>query len=474
MSDRILERLRMKRPLVHAITNYVSMDWVARGLLAAGARPVMALDKLEAGTMASVANALYLNMGTWSPEMMASMVVAGKAANAAGVPVVFDPVGAGGLPIRTEKALELLEAVTVTAIRGNAGEIAALAGITGLVRGVDTAGASLSAVAAAVRQVARKYHCVAAATGEIDLVSDGTRTLAIRGGHPLMTELPGTGCLVSALVAAGLGAAGLGDAGKQNDPLLTVAETLLFGAYAGEVAAAVAKGPGSFTPAYLDALATVAALPEGRIAPPLEDRLAVYVIVSGTTPLAVVQAALTGGAGTIQFREKHLPLPAQVEAAKAVQALCREAGALFLVNDRVDLALAIGADGVHVGQDDLPVAVARRLMGPQAIIGASCETGALARIAAQEGADYVGTGPVYATPSKADAGEPTGTGPITEVAAATALPVVGIGGIGLENAASVIKAGACGVSVISAVVNAADPGAATRALLAAVNQAKVR
>lgn len=464
------------KPLIHCITNYVTMDWVARGLLAAGARPVMARDVSEAAAMASGADALLLNLGTWSPELQEAMLAAGRAANAKGIPVVLDPVGAGGLPTRTKAALELLEAVQVTAIRGNAGEIAALAGAPGLTRGVDAvvsvpaqtpasapAQAPASVPAQAAATVARRHGCLVAVTGPVDLVTDGTESLEVRSGHPLLAQIPGAGCLASALVAAAL---------TGDRSLRTVTEALLRLGTAGEAAAAHAHGPGTFAIALLDALASPDPLPDGRIAPPLADRLAVYVIVSGTTPLATLEQVLQTGVGAIQFREKHLPLGAQVAVARAMRDLCHRHGALFLVNDRADLALAVQADGVHLGQDDLPVAEARRLLGPSAIIGGTCETAEEARIAEAQGADYIGTGPVYATPSKADAGAPYGPAIAERISAATRLPVVGIGGIGPGGAAPVIRAGACGVSVISSVVGAQDPGAAARVLLSEVKGAK--
>ncbi|MFZ5824618.1 MAG: hydroxyethylthiazole kinase [Bacillota bacterium] len=459
-------RVRAARPLIHAITNLVTMDWVARGLLAAGARPVMARNQAEAAQTAGVADGLVLNLGTWSPEVQAAMLAAGRAAGERGIPVVLDPVGAGGLESRTRAARELLEQVRVSVVRGNAGEILALAGEAGLVRGVDAApglGAGVWLERAA-RRVARQYGCIVAVTGEADLVTDGTRSLSVRGGHPLMAQIPGAGCLATALIAAALAA---GPGGVER-----VAEALLWSSWAGEEAAALSGGPGSFAAAYLDRLAAGAALPAGRIAPPLSERLALYVIISGGTPLPVVEGILQAGCGMVQFREKAMALPAQVEAASRVKALCQRAGALFVVNDRLDLAQAVGADGVHLGQDDLPVAVARRILGPGAIIGATCETESEARAAEEAGADYIGTGPVYATPSKDDAGEPYGPAVVARVSGATRLPVVGIGGIGIGGAAPVIAAGASGVAVISSVVGAADPAAAARTILHEVLQAK--
>lgn len=463
-------RIRQARPLVHAITNLVTMDWVARGLLAAGARPVMARDPAEAGLMAGTAAALVLNLGTWSPEVHAAMLAAGQAANARGIPVVLDPVGAGGIETRTRAALDLLAHVRVAAIRGNAGEIGALAGRPGLVSGVDdrSPGRHPRAAAQSARLAAVRHRCVVAATGPVDAVSDGTRTLEVRSGHPLLARIPGAGCLATALIAAGLAAVG-----TTPSPLDTVVQSLLLAGVAGEQAAAGAPGPGSFAVAYLDALAAVSALPDhDRITLPLADRLSLYAIVSGTTPPDTVRAILAAGAGAVQFREKQLPLGAQVEAARRLRSLCREAGALFVVNDRMDLALAVQADGVHLGQDDLPVSSARLVLGPGAIIGATCETPAEAVAATQAGADYIGTGPVYATGSKADAGHPYGPAVVERVARATDLPVVGIGGIAPGTAAAVIAAGACGVAVISAVVGAPDPAGAARALLSEVAQTK--
>lgn len=468
--------VREVRPLIHAITNYVTMDWVARGLLAAGARPVMARDGAEATAMAAAADALVLNLGTWSPAVQTAMLEAGQMAARRGVPIILDPVGAGAMPTRTRAAKELLALVKVTAIRGNAGEIAALAGLEGGVRGVDSRVSS--GEVRLVRDVARRYQCLVIATGPVDLISDGTRTLEVRSGSPLMARIPGTGCLASALVAAVLAAAPAGapaqaagpDAGA--DPLDAAASALLWAGLAGELAAGVTDGPGSFAPAYLDALAGIDSLPAGRILPPLADRLAVYVIVSGTTPLPVLEQILQAGVRTIQFREKSQPFSQQIPVARAMRELCDRYGALFLINDRVDLALAVAAGGVHLGQDDLPVDAARQLLGPDAIVGATCETEAEAQLAVQLGADYIGTGPVYATPSKADAGEPYGPAIVGRISRAVRIPVIGIGGIGPGGAAPVIEAGGCGVAVISSVVNAADPKAAANRLLAEVATAK--
>jgi thiamine-phosphate pyrophosphorylase len=195
----------------------------------------------------------------------------------------------------------------------------------------------------------------------------------------------------------------------------------------------------------------------------------VYVITDrqaagGRSMLDVVRSAVQGGASVVQLREKSVSTRDMVELGRALLEVTRPAGVPLIVNDRVDVALAIEADGVHVGHDDMPVALARRLLGPGRILGASPETLAEAREMEQDGADYLGVGDVYGTPSKADAGAPIGVAGLAEVMRAVTIPVVAIGGITAANAGPVVEAGAAGVAVISAVVGAADPEDAARRL----------
>jgi thiamine-phosphate pyrophosphorylase len=185
--------------------------------------------------------------------------------------------------------------------------------------------------------------------------------------------------------------------------------------------------------------------------------------------LDVVRAAIRGGASVVQLREKTAATREIVELGQALREITRPAGIPLIVNDRLDIALAIGAEGVHVGHDDMPVGLARRLIGPDRLLGASPETVSEARQMERDGADYLGVGDVYGTPSKSDAGPPIGVDGLTEVIRAVSIPVVAIGGITLENAGAVIQAGAAGVAVISAVVSAPDPEAAARRLRELVN-----
>lgn len=198
-----------------------------------------------------------------------------------------------------------------------------------------------------------------------------------------------------------------------------------------------------------------------------------YVIITtnlggGRPALELVRQALAGGATAIQLREKDLPARELVALGREIRRLTRAAGATFIVNDRLDVALAVDADGVHIGQEDLPARIARQLLGAGKILGISTGTVLEARQAVADGADYLGVGSIYATRSKGDAGEPIGLAGLKAIRAAVTIPVVAIGGINSNNAADVIAAGADGVAVVSAVIGAPDVAAAARELLAAV------
>ena len=188
----------------------------------------------------------------------------------------------------------------------------------------------------------------------------------------------------------------------------------------------------------------------------------------------VVRAAIRGGATVVQLREKAATTREMVELGRALHELTAAAGIPLIVNDRVDVALAVGAEGVHLGVDDMPVTLARQILDPQCIIGASPETIEGARQAELDGADYLGVGDLYGTPTKGDAGQPIGLEGLARVARAVSIPVVAIGGIRPENASAAIEAGAVGVAVISAVVGAENPEAATCRLREAVRAVRAR
>lgn len=206
-------------------------------------------------------------------------------------------------------------------------------------------------------------------------------------------------------------------------------------------------------------------------------KLDLYVITDqdlalGLAHSEIARRAVLGGADVIQFRDKTLPSREMVWAGREIREITWKAGALFIVNDRLDIALACGADGVHLGQDDLSCETARQLSPPGFVIGVSVGSADEAVSAERQGADYVAVSPVFPTGSKADAGPGYGLAIVREIRAAVSIPVIAIGGIGTANAADVIRAGADGIAVISAVVSQPDITVAARGLAAIVAATK--
>ncbi len=178
----------------------------------------------------------------------------------------------------------------------------------------------------------------------------------------------------------------------------------------------------------------------------------------------LAKLAIAGGADTIQFRQKGGSTKEMIQVAEQMQALCREAGVAFIVNDRVDVAIASRADGVHLGQDDFPISLARKLLGDEAIIGGSAGNLEEAQTCLRDGADYVGFGPVYHTTSKDDAGPASGLALLGEIVEAISVPVIAIGGIGRANVRLVLQTRVHGIAVISDVCCQQDPEEAARTL----------
>jgi thiamine-phosphate pyrophosphorylase len=195
-------------------------------------------------------------------------------------------------------------------------------------------------------------------------------------------------------------------------------------------------------------------------------------LAMGRPLLDIVRAAIDGGVTCVQVREKDLLSRAYIERLLSVRSLLRERGLPLFVNDRVDVALAVEADGVHLGQTDMPLGMAKKIAGRQLLIGVSCETAQDAIDAERGGADYVSVSPVFATPTKTDTAPALGLDGVRAVCRAVRVPVVAIGGINTANAAAVIRSGADGICVVSAIVSASDPRAAAAALRQIVERAR--
>lgn len=242
----LIQQLRQEQPLVHCITNFVVANFQANGLLAIGASPVMADAVEEAEDIARIAACSILNIGTLKQQTVDAMILSGKSARAAGKPVVLDPVGAGATPFRKASVLKVLDEVDVTLVRCNAGELAAIADIPWNAKGVD-AGEGQADIEDVAKQTARKHNCLVAVSGEVDIVTDGYTTVSITGGHPMMTTITGTGCLLSSVVGAFL-------AVGTESPMEAAADALSFYKRAGEQTAQISKGPGDFAMNFLNIL----------------------------------------------------------------------------------------------------------------------------------------------------------------------------------------------------------------------------
>ncbi|QRG80606.1 hydroxyethylthiazole kinase [Citrobacter sp. R56] len=239
-----LHQFRTLSPLTHCMTNDVVQTFTANTLLALGASPAMVIEPEEAGQFAAIASALLINVGTLTQARAEAMRTAVEQARISNIPWTLDPVAVGGLDFRRRFCLTLL-ALQPAAIRGNASEILALAGMSAGGRGVDTTDTAASALPAALA-LARQCGSVVVVTGEVDYVTDGQRTVCVTGGSPLMTRVVGTGCALSAVVAASCALPG--------NTLDNVASACSWMKQAGQIATDRSQGPGSFIPAFLDAL----------------------------------------------------------------------------------------------------------------------------------------------------------------------------------------------------------------------------
>lgn len=241
----MMETVRSKKPLVHQITNYVTVNDCANVTICAGGSPVMSDAEEDIRDMIGLSSAVVLNIGTLNARTVDSMVLAGKTANNLNIPVVLDPVGAGATKYRTETVERILREVRVSVIKGNAGEIGILAGTGGIVKGVDSV-AGAENPENTVERLAEATGTVVGMTGPVDYVSDGKKTLVLKNGDGYMGAVSGTGCMVSSMTGCYVGACGVSAE--------SVASAISVFSIAGEIAAVDARGPGSFKTKLLDSL----------------------------------------------------------------------------------------------------------------------------------------------------------------------------------------------------------------------------
>lgn len=253
MFSSLLNNVRAKAPVVHHITNYVTVTDCANAVLAVGGSPIMADDLGEVCDITSIAGALVINMGTLNERTIASMLCAGKHANRIGCPVILDPVGAGASTLRNETLAQLLREIRFSVIRGNSSEIRAVSAGSGTTRGVDADARdaidaeNLDAAVSFARTLAAKLDTVIAISGAIDLVCSAERAYVIQNGHPMMARITGSGCMSTAVIGAFVGA------NRENVLDATACAVCTMG-LSGQRAAQCATGTGTFRTALIDEL----------------------------------------------------------------------------------------------------------------------------------------------------------------------------------------------------------------------------
>lgn len=467
MLKQILDNVRMNSPLIHNITNYVTVNDCANILLACGGSPIMADDIDEVEEITSVCNGLNINIGTLNKRTIPAMILAGRKANELGHPVVLDPVGAGASSLRTKTAMELMNSVDFTVIRGNISEIKTLALGQGTTKGVDADAAdsvteeNLKQMVLFAREFAQKTNAVIVITGAIDIVAGKEKAYCIYNGHPMMSSITGSGCQLSALIAAYITA-------NPENVLEAAAAAVCTMGICGEKAYERMNeedGNATYRNYIIDAVCHLSGEELDQKARYKVMRCAgevmrLYAVtdrawVGKQTLIQQVESALKGGATCIQLREKNLDQSAFLEEAVEMKVLCDRYQVSLIINDDVEVAVKSGADGVHVGQKDMDVRDVRAIVGEDMIIGVSVQTIEQAVSAEKAGADYLGVGAVFSTTTKLDAKSvPFET--VKEICETVSIPVVAIGGIGKNNVPRLKGLHLDGIAVVSAVFAAED------------------
>jgi len=241
----LLGKIRENKPVVHHLTNWVTIYDCANIVKALGGSPVMAHAKEEAAEMAKISSSLVLNIGTLTPEFVNAMKIAAKSANKKGIPVILDVCGAGATQLRDKKSFELLDETRINIIKGNASEIARISGEAVKTKGVDAAEVSKDMVRIA-RSLAGSRKCTVVVTGKIDIVTDAKKLYIIKNGHPMMTHVVGTGCMATSCIGA--------FSAVESDLTYAAASALVCFEVAAECAVKLSAGPGTFKERLFDCI----------------------------------------------------------------------------------------------------------------------------------------------------------------------------------------------------------------------------
>jgi hydroxyethylthiazole kinase/thiamine-phosphate diphosphorylase len=463
--EKIAKRLEAVRnnilsqpPLVHNITNYVTVNDCANAQLAFGGSPIMADDINEVREVTGVAGALVINIGTLNERTIASMIASGEVANEKNIPVILDPVGGNFTALRRCAIKRLMNALDLGIIRGNYSEIWGLLDKNVIPKGVDVdegAEHTLKDKIAISRQVAIGQNCVVAMTGVVDIVVSPDEAVTIYHGVPEMSQITGTGCVLSALTGVTCGA-------NHEDLFAATVYSVAAMGLAGEraVIQSHGQGIGSIKVNIMNNLSTYHQIQDMnnlKIVDFINKKQDYFLY--GVTDCGqlhdkklfqVVEEAILGGMTMVQLREKKATTDEIVALGKEVKKITDKYEIPFIINDNLEAVRILGADGVHVGQEDISYEEARKVLGAGKIIGVSCDTLEQAKAAEAQGADYLGVGAVFPTDRKKDA-VAVSLETLSEISKAVKIPVVAIGGINADNISELKTTGINGVAVISAI-----------------------
>lgn len=460
--------LRDKKPLIEQVTNYVTINDCANVTLAIGASPVMGDGFEEVDQMTMISDALVINYGVINGASLKTMIKAGKTANKHNIGIVLDPVGVGATQFRNEAIVDLLTQVHPTIIKGNASEIMSLSGMNTQSKGVDSSADSLEAIDAALK-VARDHRCVCAVTGRIDIITDGRYIVKIYNESDLLSYITGTGCMITSLAASFLGGGA--------SPLVSAVGGILAMSIAGEEAAIRENEENNGIASYReDVMNNIYKFNQYSIrdlanieVEKVEYKYPLYLVTDekackGKDFYESVEASIRGGAKIVQLREKNMDTRDFFKRALKLKEICHKHGVDFVINDRLDIAIAVDADGVHLGQSDMPIEKAKEILGHKKIIGISAKNMEEALEAQKYGADYIGVGAIFATDTKKDSGL-VDLETLKEMTDQINIPVLAIGGIGLGKLGYLKDTGIDGICVISDILGSDDPEKRTRELL---------
>lgn len=460
--------LRDKKPLIEQVTNYVTINDCANVTLAIGASPVMGDGFEEVDQMTMISDALVINYGVINGASLKTMIKAGKTANKHNIGIVLDPVGVGATQFRNEAIVDLLTQVHPTIIKGNASEIMSLSGMNTQSKGVDSSADSLEAIDAALK-VARDHRCVCAVTGRIDIITDGRYIVKIYNESDLLSYITGTGCMITSLAASFLGGGA--------SPLVSAVGGILAMSIAGEEAAIRENEENNGIASYReDVMNNIYKFNQYSIrdlanieVEKVEYKYPLYLVTDekackGKDFYESVEASIRGGAKIVQLREKNMDTRDFFKRALKLKEICHKHGVDFVINDRLDIAIAVDADGVHLGQSDMPIQKAKEILGHKKIIGISAKNMEEALEAQKYGADYIGVGAIFATDTKKDSGL-IDLETLKDMTDQINIPVLAIGGIGLGKLGYLKDTGIDGICVISDILGSDDPEKRTRKLL---------